>query len=77
MERIGLVGLGRMGQALAGRLLEAGSPLAVHNRTRAKAEPLLARGATWAELPAALAEKADIVRVARETFQPPEFQISP
>ena len=61
MERIGLVGLGRMGQAMAGRLLAAGFPLAVHNRTRAKAEPLLARGAAWAESPAALTEQADIV----------------
>jgi 3-hydroxyisobutyrate dehydrogenase-like beta-hydroxyacid dehydrogenase len=61
MERIGFAGLGRMGQAMAGRLLAAGFPLAVYNRTRAKAEDLLARGAAWAGTPAALADGADII----------------
>ena len=58
MEQIGFAGLGRMGQAMAGRLLAGGFPLAVHNRTRAKADELLAQGATWADTPAALAEQA-------------------
>src|SRR5262245_35235689 len=61
MERIGLVGLGRMGQAMAGRLLDAGFPLAAYNRTRAKAEGLVERGAAWASSPAELAERSDIV----------------
>lgn len=61
MERIGFVGLGRMGQAMAGRLLAAGLPLAVHNRTRARADDLLARGAAWADSPADLAAQSDIV----------------
>ncbi len=61
MEQIGLIGLGRMGQALAGRLLAAGFPLAVHNRTRAKAEALVAGGAVWAETPAELAGRSDII----------------
>ncbi|GAB4118917.1 MAG: NAD(P)-dependent oxidoreductase [Roseiflexaceae bacterium] len=61
MERIGFVGLGRMGQAMAGRLLAAGFSLVVYNRTRAKAEDLIARGAIWAETPAALAQQADII----------------
>lgn len=61
MERIGFIGLGRMGLAMCERLLLAGFPLAVYNRTHAKAEPLLARGATWAESPAQLAETSDIV----------------
>ena len=52
MERIGVVGIGRMGQVMAGRLLAAGFPLVVHNRTRVKAEGLLAQGAGWAETPA-------------------------
>jgi 3-hydroxyisobutyrate dehydrogenase-like beta-hydroxyacid dehydrogenase len=60
MERIGLIGLGRMGQALAGRLLAAGFSLTVHNRTRAKAEALVAAGAAWAETPAELASRSDI-----------------
>jgi 3-hydroxyisobutyrate dehydrogenase len=61
MERIGFAGLGRMGQAMAGRLLAAGFPLAVYNRTRSKAEDLLVRGAAWAETPARLTERSDIV----------------
>lgn len=39
------VGLGRMGTAMASRLLEAGRPVSVWNRTRAKAEPLTDAGA--------------------------------
>src|SRR5882672_6152933 len=48
---IGLIGLGLMGTALAERLLEHGCAVIVWNRTRAKAEPLLARGAQWSENP--------------------------
>ena len=61
MERIGCVGLGRMGQAMAGRLLAAGFAVAVHNRTPVRAEALLRQGATWADSPAALTEQADII----------------
>ena len=45
-KTLGWVGTGRMGYALATRLLEAGCDLAVYNRTRAKAEPLAELGAT-------------------------------
>lgn len=45
----GFVGLGTMGAPMAARLLSGGLPLVVHNRDRAKADPLLAAGATWAE----------------------------
>ncbi|MFL5944704.1 MAG: NAD(P)-dependent oxidoreductase [Gaiellaceae bacterium] len=58
---MGLVGLGNMGTAIAERLLEAGFPLAVYNRTRGKAEPLAARGAAVAESAADLAAQADVV----------------
>ncbi len=44
--RVGWIGVGRMGHMLADRLLDAGHDLTVYNRTRAKAEPLAARGAT-------------------------------
>ena len=44
-QRIGWVGAGRMGYALAERLLKAGVKLSIHNRTRSKAEPLAALGA--------------------------------
>ena len=43
-QRIGWVGAGRMGFALAERLLKAGVKLSIYNRTRAKAEPLAAKG---------------------------------
>ena len=36
--RLGWIGVGRMGGALAARLLEAGHELAVYNRTRATAD---------------------------------------
>jgi 3-hydroxyisobutyrate dehydrogenase len=58
--RLGWVGLGRMGQALASRLLEAGHDVTVYNRTRSKAEPLVALGAAIADTPADLAD-CDIV----------------
>jgi 3-hydroxyisobutyrate dehydrogenase len=60
--RLGWLGTGRMGSALAFRLLAAGCDLSVYNRTKAKAEPLAARGASVAETVADLGE-ADIVFV--------------
>ena len=43
--RVGWIGIGRMGYAMAERVAKAGADLTVWNRTRAKAEPLSARGA--------------------------------
>jgi len=43
---VAFLGLGRMGTVMAARLLDAGTPLAVWNRTAAKCDPLVARGAT-------------------------------
>ena len=57
---IGWIGTGRMGYAMAERLLRAGRRLSIYNRTRSKAEPLGALGATLVDSPAALAE-CDIV----------------
>jgi 3-hydroxyisobutyrate dehydrogenase-like beta-hydroxyacid dehydrogenase len=50
-----------MGTAFAERVLEAGYPLVVHNRTPAKADALVAGGATAASSPAEVAEAADVV----------------
>jgi 3-hydroxyisobutyrate dehydrogenase-like beta-hydroxyacid dehydrogenase len=58
---VGLVGLGNMGTAIAERLLGAGYPLLVHNRTATKAEPLAADGATVAKTLSELAADADVV----------------
>jgi len=57
-SRAGFLGLGTMGGPMAGRLLSSGTPLVVHNRDRAKAEPLLAAGAEWADSPRAVGRAA-------------------
>ena len=61
MTNIGFIGLGLMGTPMAGHLLDAGFKLKVYNRTRAKAEELLARGASWCDTPAAVAAQSEVV----------------
>lgn len=58
---VGFIGTGIMGASMAGHLLAAGHPLHVHNRSRVKAEPLLAKGATWHDTPAGVAAAATVV----------------
>ena len=58
---IGWIGTGVMGVSMAKHLMTAGHPLVIHTRTRARAEPLLAAGAQWADSPLAVAERAEIV----------------
>lgn len=60
-QRIGFIGLGIMGQSMAGHLLAAGHPLTVYNRSRAKAAGLLAQGAHWCETPSDVAARSDVV----------------
>ena len=59
--KIGFLGLGLMGSGMAARLLAAGYPLTVWNRTRERAGPLAELGATVAESPAGAAENADVI----------------
>jgi len=59
--RIGWIGTGVMGSSMCGHLLAAGFSATVYNRTKAKAEKLLAGGARWAEGPQAVAAAADVV----------------
>jgi len=59
-DRVGWIGTGRMGSALAERLLAAGVDLWVYNRTKSKAEALADRGAKVVDSPADLAGR-DIV----------------
>lgn len=59
--RVGLIGLGVMGAPMAERLMGAGHALTVFNRTREKAGPLLERGAAWADSPAEVAARSEIV----------------
>src|SRR5437763_5626136 len=61
MTKVGFIGLGRMGHGMAGRYLDAGFSVAVWNRSKAKAEDLIARGARWATSPADAADGADAV----------------
>ncbi|HEY8796295.1 MAG TPA: NAD(P)-dependent oxidoreductase [Candidatus Dormibacteraeota bacterium] len=56
-HRLGWIGTGRMGYALVTRLLERGCDVAVYNRTKAKAEPLVKLGATLVDRPADLADR--------------------
>jgi 3-hydroxyisobutyrate dehydrogenase-like beta-hydroxyacid dehydrogenase len=60
MATLGFVGLGAMGGRVARRLLAAGHTVYGYNRTRAKAEPLIAVGLRWADSPRAVAEAANV-----------------
>lgn len=59
--KVGWIGTGVMGLSMAGHLLKAGFPVTAYSRTRAKAEPLLAQGAKWAETPRAVAAASDVI----------------
>jgi 3-hydroxyisobutyrate dehydrogenase len=54
-HRIGWIGIGRMGTPMVERLLKAGHKVSIFNRTRAKAEPLAAKGAAIVDRPSDLA----------------------
>jgi 3-hydroxyisobutyrate dehydrogenase len=58
---IGWIGTGVMGSSMCGHVLDAGYAVTVHNRTRERAEPLLAKGAAWADTPAEVAAASDVV----------------
>jgi 3-hydroxyisobutyrate dehydrogenase len=60
---LGWIGTGLMGASMCGHLMQAGHPMTVFTRTRQRAEPLLARGARWAETPRAVGAAADVVFV--------------
>ncbi|MDE2478547.1 MAG: NAD(P)-dependent oxidoreductase, partial [Betaproteobacteria bacterium] len=59
--RIGFIGLGIMGRSMAGHLLAAGHELRVYNRSRDKADDLVARGARWCDSPGEVAAGSEIV----------------
>ncbi len=61
MARVAFIGLGRMGHGMAGRYLDAGFAVTVWNRSKAKADDLIARGAQWANSPGDAAIDADAV----------------
>lgn len=59
--RIGLAGAGKMGSAMARRLMASGQSVTVWNRTAARAQSLIDEGAAWAARPAELNASCDIV----------------
>jgi 3-hydroxyisobutyrate dehydrogenase len=58
---VGFIGLGIMGRAMAGHILEAGFPLTIFNRTRSKTSDLASRGAVVAASPAEVAGRSEIL----------------
>ncbi len=59
--RVGWIGTGVMGTSMVGHLMAAGFSATVYTRTKSKAEPLLAKGAKWAETPRSVAEQSDVI----------------
>ncbi|PLC67952.1 6-phosphogluconate dehydrogenase [Vulcanisaeta sp. EB80] len=59
--RVGFIGLGIMGSAMAMNIHKKGFPLIVYNRTRSKAEPFAKLGVPVANSPREVAEKSDVV----------------
>ncbi len=58
---VGFVGLGIMGRSMAGHVLDGGYALHIFNRTREKAEPLVARGARWHDSAGDVAAASDVI----------------
>ena len=58
---IGWIGTGVMGSSMCGHVLRAGYRVTLHSRTKAKAQPLLDLGATWAENPRAVATDSNLL----------------
>ena len=59
--KIGFIGLGNMGGGMAANLLAAGYPLTVNDLRRETAEPLLKKGASWADTPREMAERNEVI----------------
>jgi 3-hydroxyisobutyrate dehydrogenase len=73
--RLGWIGTGVMGQSMCSHLIAKGFSLTVYNRTKAKAQSLLSKGAAWGATPKQVAQESDVVfaivgfpRDVREVF---------
>jgi 3-hydroxyisobutyrate dehydrogenase len=73
--RLGWIGTGVMGHSMASHLMAKGFAVTVYNRSRGKAQPLLDRGAAWANSPKQVAQQSDVIfaivgfpRDVREVF---------
>ncbi|MEV0083474.1 NAD(P)-binding domain-containing protein [Saccharopolyspora sp. NPDC050642] len=68
-EHVTLIGLGPMGQAMVGALLDGGHPVTVWNRTASRADDVVARGAVRAATPAEAVGASDIVILSLTDYQ--------
>lgn len=59
--RLGWIGTGVMGVSMCGHLIDKGFACTVYNRSKARAESLIAKGAKWADTPKAVAEQSDVI----------------
>lgn len=59
--KVGFIGIGVMGHSIAGHLLDAGHEVHVYNRTKAKADAIVARGAIWQDTPWDVTAASDVV----------------
>lgn len=59
--KLGFIGTGVMGAAMAGHLLGAGNEIYVYNRTKSKADSLVSKGAIWCDDVASVAKQADLI----------------
>jgi 3-hydroxyisobutyrate dehydrogenase len=59
--RIGWIGTGVMGTSMCGHLIDAGHHATVYSRTRKRSQPLLDKGAAWADTPGLAAAGADVI----------------
>ena len=60
-KKIGWIGTGVMGKSMCSHLLNAGYEMNVYNRTKAKAQELIDKGAKWCSNPKEVAENSEIV----------------
>ncbi len=58
---IGFVGIGVMGKSMTTHLMKAGYRVNVYNRTKSKADELIAGGALWQDSPGQLASASDVI----------------
>ncbi|MBR1396211.1 MAG: NAD(P)-dependent oxidoreductase [Selenomonadaceae bacterium] len=61
LKKIGFIGTGIMGSAMAAYLMDAGYEVSVYNRTKSKADKLIERGAKWCSSPGECAKGQDII----------------
>ena len=59
--KIGVVGLGIMGSGMSSNLLKKGHDVIIYNRSRQKADALIAHGAKWADSPAEIAKQVSVI----------------